>query len=495
MRFTLGVIFFLFVVSLLPRIALLSAGPHHYDTLDYILRGKETLETGRLHYAHGVGYPFTVILSAISQIIFRYFSVDEVKAVLIMGAIGASLAVIAFFLFVQMLFKNWEISFFSSIIFSFFPTFFSITTHGRLDHVFALFFVISSLYFLLKYIETRNTKLLAMSSVLFGLGIGTRFSEIWAALPYFFAYSFFHIKVRKNELIISKNAFTIDKLACLILPAATITSILYFPMFLTYGISRFIEVISNPYQAQWLGIYTPLLNLSVGWIVNMFTYLGIALLVIGTYFIIKERQRFVGLFSLVWVLTLTLYFGNLSTVSPRYLILPSLPLFFISGFSIYRINKLRKYLGYVILLILIFLMISPIYPILEFRHKHNLQKEFAAYLKNITEEDAIILAQDEVIFLRYYLKGNRTITSFPITCNKTEMIEFFRKMNSWLKQNKSVYIIETGFAYDPCKLFLRGLANYEVILVGKHLNEDWHHKCIFWGVFEERVFRILPKTI
>jgi len=483
-----------FIISAVPRFALLSAGPFHYDTLDYVIAGKKTLETGSLHYAHGVGYPFTVVLSAFFQLILGCFSVDEVGTILIATAVGASLAVVAFFMFVESLFKNKKVAFFSSLAFSFFPPFFSVTTYGRLDHAFSLFFVALSFYFLLKHLDTKDGKYLIFSSISFGLGVCTRFSVIWIIFPYIFTYLYFNLKIRRNKLIIIKNAYTVDKLTFLIFPAMFVVIALYLPMLLNSGLSRFVYVISNPYQAKWMGIFTPLLRLSFSWLVKSFTYFGIILIIFGMYLTFKEKRYSICAFSLLWVLVLMLYFGNLSSVSPRFLILPSLPLFFILGFSVYKIDHFSRHLGLFTIAALIILMIYPIYPILKFRHTHNMQKEFAMYLKNITDENAIILAQDESIFLRYYLKDTRTIVNPPVTCNETEMQKFFEKVNTWLDRNRSVYIIETGFAYDPCKLFLNTLfRNYTVVLVGKHLNEDWHHKSIFSGVFEERVFRIERK--
>jgi len=484
----------IFAIAAIPRFAFISKGPFHYDTLDYVIAGKKTLETGSLHYAHGVGYPLTVILSAFSQLIFGFFLADGIKAVLIITVIGASLATLAFFIFVDFLFKNKKIALFSALIFSFFPPFFSVTTYGRLDHAFALLFVISSFYFLFRHLRAKNVKYLVYSSVFLGLAVCTRFSTLWTVFPYLFVYVSWNSRLKKNKLIVFKNAFTIDKFVFSVFPAILTVTAFYLPMFLNSGISRFIEVISNPYQAKWMGLFTPLLTLSISWMVKSLTYLGIALGILGIYFIFKEK-KFICFFSVVWVILLTLYFGNLSSVSPRYLILPSLPLFFVIGFSIHKIEQFRKYLGLTILAILIFWTVYPIYPILEFRHSHNMQKEFAMYLKNITEENAIILAKDEGIFLRYYLEStNRSITSFPSTCNQVKMDEFFERMDSWLGENRSVYIIETGFAYDPCGLFLNTLLqNYNLTLVGKHLNEDWHHKSISPGLFEERVFKITKR--
>jgi hypothetical protein len=129
------------------------------------------------------------------------------------------------------------------------------------------------------------------------------------------------------------------------------------------------------------------------------------------------------------------------------------------------------------------------YPILEFRTQYCGNKEFAHYVQQNTEPNSVIIAMDEAIHLRYY--ANRTTWGHPRDGNDIKIKEFVSKIDSPLDNNTPVYIIETGFTYDPGRKVQQAILNrYNLTLIGSHLNEDYHKKAMFDGKFEERLFKI-----
>jgi hypothetical protein len=76
------------------------------------------------------------------------------------------------------------------------------------------------------------------------------------------------------------------------------------------------------------------------------------------------------------------------------------------------------------------------------------------------------------------------------------------KMENWVKRLKKIhdegrpiYIVESGFSYDPFGIFLEGLTeNFNLEEVGSHPIEDYHKSTITFNRYESRLIRVLPKA-
>jgi len=500
------IILFLFLISFIPRFELLSKGPFHWDTLYMIQCAEKTLK-GKIALAQDVGALPAVFLDALFILIAHILNLNKFFVVNIAVGFGASLSICFFYLFIKELLNSKKAAFYSSILYSFLPPFFSVSTFGRTDHIFSLLFFFISFWLLVKYIKENNLKIYLSSLAFLGLAISTRFPEFLMFLVYLLILFIFgeRIWIEKKNLKVKKKVITEVGLAIII---PTVVFFIFYLPFIGEVINRIILHATTEQFGKWAGIYSPYLVISLRYLFKSLSFWGIALSIFGTIILFRNRKYKEILIFTFWFLIMFIFFGNQVTVAARFLITSMIPLLILTSYFITEfLNFFQSFLKInissftsnsiqlILVAILIYLTFLPVYPILEFRHNHNMQKEFAMYLKNITEDNAIILAKDEGIFLRYYLGStNRSITSFPSTCNSTKMKEFFEKMDSWLEENRSVYIIETGLAYDPCRLFLNTLLqNYNLTLVGKHLNEDWHHKSIYPGLFEERVFKITKK--
>jgi hypothetical protein len=477
----------LFFVSFFPRFMFLSKGPFHYDTLDYIRCGEMTLKNFSIAQSHGPGYPLTVTVSAIAQLFGRLFGMDGTRSITVMVAILASVAVVCFFFFVLKICGNMIVSFFAALLLSFLPAFFSVTTHGRLDHGLEMIFIFLSFYVLMSK-GSSSFKNIFISSVLMGLAVPSHFSAVVFIFPWALWYLFWDAP--------SKNLFRPKYLLATFIGLSLPTVVFYFQKFASSGFDIFIGTLKDANQAvAWVSLVNHLTFLSLRWIRDMIKIPGIAVGLLGLYFMIRQfhwrRLLLLGL----WFLFSFLYFANIQSTSPRYMILPLVPFILFEAYGLYKIYSFQKILGLAVLAVLIFMMINPLIPILSFRHRHNLQKEFALYLENLMEENSVILAKDEWIFLEHYIKNKpRIITGFPSTCEPDQMDKFLDQLDKWMAEGRKIYIIETGFGYDPCELFSAGSSKrYDIKVAGEHINEDWHHKCLMLAIFKEHVFKLSPK--
>jgi len=218
-----NLLFILFFVSLIPRLMFLSKGPFHYDTLDYIRSGEMTLKNFSIAYAHGAGYPLTVAVSAIAQWFGGFLGMDGVSSIMVLAAILASVAVVCFFFFVLELCGNMIVSFFAALLLSFMPAFFSVTTHGRLDHGLEMVFIFLSFYLLMSK-GTPRIKNIFFSSLFMGLAIPSHFAAAIFVFPWFLWYLFWDTP--------SKNLFKSAYLPTIFIGLSLPSVVFYFPKFL-----------------------------------------------------------------------------------------------------------------------------------------------------------------------------------------------------------------------------------------------------------------------
>ena len=145
--------FFLFLLSFLLRLSLISKGSFHVDCLNLAIQAEQTLETHSIHHLFGSGYPLTVILGAIFILISRIFSVrDPVIAVNLMSVVFSSLCVLANYSLVKKLLGK-TAALFSSILLSLFPPFLVLSVYGK-SHTPSLFFLLAGISSLLSFQTT-----------------------------------------------------------------------------------------------------------------------------------------------------------------------------------------------------------------------------------------------------------------------------------------------------------------------------------------------------
>jgi hypothetical protein len=465
------------------RMPLLSKGPFHFDTLDYIICGEKTLDTSTLHYSHGPGYPLTVLFSSAVQLIARTFGLDPASTVIFSGAVLAGLAVCAFFAFVYAFSNSMSVAWFAALIFNFFPAFFSVTTFGRIDH--GLEGILMSLsFFVLIRDDKRKAGKYFLSALLLGFCVTAHFSSVIAVVPWLVWYLFYWRVSQENF----KPRFLAAIAAGFFLPLIA----LYLPRGMGSLIQAILNTMHDPrQQTKWMGLTSHVTPIVLNWLYRMITSLGICLIALGALNLWKESKKKVLLLA-IWFVVPFSYLAGLAGNDPRFYIWACFAVFIFQGYAFRRLYNFRRYMSYITCVALILLVMFPRMKMLVNRSQVNYQKEFAIYLEDMIEDGSMIIVEDQALFLDYYMRSkNKILIRKPYTCQNEEMEKFLKQLEQWLLEGKNIYIIYWGFSADHCKLFYRGLMKgFKVALVGSKLNDDWNPSR---GLYKDRIYKITKK--
>jgi hypothetical protein len=479
----------LFLFSLLLRLFFMNDGLFHYDSVDFAIQAERTVEELKIHYAHGMGFPGMAILNGLAygtDALIRGTQSAELSITLLSIIFGAA-AVVIFYLFTKELTQDRFIAFTAALLFSITPLFLSVTTFA-LSHGASVFFSLLAV-FLFQKSEQKEPKLkyglIILSGLSLGFAVTIRIPNVLFGVLILLLY--FNPQLEHEGLIFNK-----PKLKDLVLTAALFMSaliliflLLYWPKISTAGLGFITETAEI---VKWLGIYSEMTLFLLGWLSKSVNPLGWILMLGGIIYALKAKRY--SIILLVWFVLIAMYFLNLSgTVSPRYLIPLLIPIYIFIATALEWIKSKNKLVAAVIIVILVLVMLIPMYPILEFRTQYCGPKEFAYYVQQNTEPDSVVIAVDEWIHIKYY--ANRTTLTHTQDGNDTKILEFLDRIDNYLDNNTPVYIVETGFSYDPGQKIQKAIVtNYNVTLIGSHLNEDYHKKAMFDGRFEERLFKI-----
>jgi hypothetical protein len=192
-------------------------------------------------------------------------------------------------------------------------------------------------------------------------------------------------------------------------------------------------------------------------------------------------------FFLVWFL-LIFYFGNLAVYAPRFLDIVILPVYILGSYTLAGIYSKDKAVAAIIVVYLVICMFIFMYPTLKFRHSYNGEKEFALFVKEKTEPNAIIVSMDDSVFIEYY--GARKSLAHPVN-NWKEMHEFLRKVAAYLVRGIPVYLTGSGLSYDPKYTFRNiVLTNFDMTFVGSKLCEDYHRPELQFAKYDQNLYKL-----
>lgn len=206
----------------------------------------------------------------------------------------------------------------------------------------------------------------------------------------------------------------------------------------------------------------------------------------------SRKEYGLVLFLSVWFM-LIFYFGNTSSYVARYLDVPIIPFYIFASYALSSLYLRNKVIAFGILIYFILSMFVFMAPMLEFRHNYNGEKRFALYVKESTEENAVVIAMDDGPFIEYYAR--RKALGHPIG-NMAQINNFTRTIAGYLKNRTPVYLIESGLTYDPQGVFQKSLLqNFNVAVIGKHLVEDFHRADLRFQTYYEKLFKLSLKEL
>ncbi len=294
---------------------------------------------------------------------------------------------------------------------------------------------------------------------------------------YFLFYINPVIKNNRNFISLNQEVVKIRNLISIFVPFLLIfgTYTYYSFQYILYK-TLFVPDDRSQSIVKFMGIFSPILHNSINDLYFNLNIVGVVLAIGGLIIFIKLfENKFYFIFFLLWS-GMFFYFGNTSAYSPYYLAIVSIPFYiFISIFlnSLYKKNRL---FGMICLLLLIFVLFSQIQPILDYRHKFSGEKECALWVKDKIPPNSRVIVMNDAPFFNYY--ANLETLSHPIGDPERTKI-WVKEINLLLKNNTNIYIVDSGFAYDPGFIFLNALyQNFDIEEVGSHICEDYHKATI-----------------
>ena len=468
----------LFLLTMGVRMALISKGPYHYDSLELLITAQKTLDTHQLQYMHGAGYPFTVLIGAIFLLVFGHSL--PVFAVNLIGVVFGSASVLALYYLVRRLLSV-EAAFFSAALFSFLPGLLSVSIYGSNNPV-SLFFILLSASFIAKSVSGKGRINLAWSGVCLGAAAGSRLPDAVVLLPLALFY-FSSAAINRRSL---KNFF-LDFL----IPFAAVLALCYYPMF-ARGELGGLFAIPEEMGGKYLGPFSRLLGYSNTAFIDLVSPPLFISALGGLIFLVRENRRKLFYFFLAWFCVTFFFYANISSMEPRMLLIAAVPAAALAGFFLARFSRKMPVAACLLLAAMCAVMFFSIYPTLEFRHGNNLQKQFAQWVRKNTPADAVLISNDEWLFLTYY--AQRQPLHKPWGCDGFTLGAFEKAIDRELGAGRRVFVLESVLATDHCGFFSKRQGQkYSLTVAGQCDNEDWHHDCLRMHIYNEELLELKKK--
>ncbi len=483
-------VFLLFVLSFLLRFFLISKGPYDADCLSLALLVQKVEQTHQLQYFFGSGYPLTVFWGAVFVHFLKWFGMaDPVYAVNLMSVVFSSLAVAVFYS-IGLRFLGPLGAILSSVLFSVNPLFLGVSVYGSSQPL-AIFFLLSSILFLLKFLEREDRLFLFLSGIFLGLTGASRLQEMFLILgPLVFLFL-------ANKNIKPAQSSHILKF---FLIAFLTAGVFYLPFLL--GAQKF------DYLKQ-LAFYRQLsvakeFQIDAFKAVGEFLFaallpVGIALSLCGMWYLFKEKRP-LFIFFILWVILPWALYSFLYTITARFIVFMLPVCFWAQGFvfvKFFNFNKWSRTISLVIFVTMFFIMFNTIYPLLSLRHERAFTPEYAEWVKEKIPVGSAIIVTDDRLFFEYY--GQNKILGRPLKYfdyEEGDLLDFQKKLDRLLDSNISVYITYVGlFDYDPKERFSQFMkAHYILKEVGVNLYEDWHQGAMVKRIFYNPLVKIEKRS-
>jgi len=476
----------LFFLSLIMGLLLINEGLFHYDAVKLAQAVEKTYATARLEPAT-VGRYGAVILSAIVYFPFFLFKQNADFAVRLTTVIFYALSVAMLFIFIKELTRDSLQAIFASLLFCFTPFYFMPNTYGK-EHGMAMFFLLLSFYLVYKGGVKKSAWFLGASGLAFIFSLTIRESILIVVPLLFLLYLRPEISLRPLKIRIPQDCFS---------PRLFLSFIL--PLILGFCFIFFIYFKSSLYRAlfmrdtastYFIGLFSRSLMAALRDLSLTMPILLFLFFIFGVVRFKRQGSNFLVTFFLVWLMSI-FYFANTNTYCARYLDIVIVPIYFFAAYILAGLYKKDKIIALSIMVYFILSMVIFMYPMLEFRHGYNGEKQFALYVKEKTESNALIIAMDDAPFIEYYAKRQNMVHSVD---GIKEAQKFINDVEVRLKENLPVYLIESGFSYDAKGIFKKAIGeNFNLAIIGEKLAEDYHRPEMGFQIYNQKLFKILPK--
>lgn len=482
-RRTVLAILFLFLLNFIAGLAFLNEGLFHCDSVILAQAVENTYKQGALQPALNGRYG-SVILNSILYFPYYLAGGNADFATRLSSVLFHSLSIVVLFLFVKELFGDSLQAFFSGLLFSFAPFYFGPNTYGK-EHGMSMFFLLLSLYLLVCAGRTKSVARLILASIFYGFSISIRESMLIAFALFSLFYFSPSVHLRPVKITIAEEKLKPLFLVSAFGPFLAIFGAIFFS-YLNTIIFRTIFVRSTN-TVSFISLFSPVLHRALGDLLTALPSVLFLFFVIGLVTMAKTKNLFQYLSALLWLL-LIFYFGNTNGYAARHLDLITIPIVIFASYALRSLYAKDKLVSAAFLVYIVSSMFAYMYPMLEFRHRYNGEKQFALFVKEHTEENAVIIAMDDSYHIQYY--AERESVTHPVG-NAEETNKFILQLKERLKEGRPLYIIESGFGYDPEGVFRNALLdNFKMQLIGRRLAEDFHHPELQLQTYNEGLFKL-----
>jgi len=462
MKKTLILISIIFFLSLFVRVAYVNDGLFHHDSVQLAKAVSGTVESGELHPAVNNKY-FCVFIYSLIYHLVGFFGVSIYASVTYSTIFFASLAMVMIFLFVKELWDNEVIAVSAALLYSFNPLFLSVTTYAK-SHGFAVFMVMLSLYLLVKFLKSNTYLYGALFVITYVLSLASRPSNI-LVFPIILLLFFLPHKIINGNV---DSFFSFNKAVILF---SSIIGIMLIYFFGIISPISHIDLPSSNLDSMFKLMFLVFLSLPTALTIPL-----LFILVVSVYLMIFKKKDWNLFFLLFWFFCVFLPISITSTVAPRYYVSALIPLCILAGYGIFIIRENFRTFSNLLLVSLIVFSLFTIVPVLEYRHNYSGPKEFGIYIREVTEENAIILIGDYAPYIKFY--GNRSTLIYEE--------DVLGIIDDYLNEGIPIYV--------PFHIINKSDFNiskhFNLTFVGEVFNEEFHKSALIKKGFVDKIYRV-----
>jgi hypothetical protein len=472
---------FLFLLSLLFRLAFINKGFFHHDAI-LLLDAVEQSVTEKTLVPLLDGRYTLVAFHVPFYLLFRALGFPIDISFNVLTALLAALSVVLLYLLARELTADRFTAAAAGLLFAFTPAYFVVSTH-TMPHPLSVCLVLLAFYLVLLGHRRGSNLCYGMASTAMVLGISARIPNILLVPSFLLVY--LDLGIEKFRIRFDRQKFGKP----LVFWAA--------PLAIGLALIYYVQIDALRAKAGYdafLGFFSPYFRLGLNNILTNFGVVGCLLLALGIVLSFREKKPACYAALLLWLVVMVFFYGNVRSYADRFysIVFPLIALFIALGLK--WIASFSRVFAWAVLLYLTVSMWLLVYPVAKDRHQYSGEKEYSLWLNQKTEPNAVIIVMDESVFVRYY--GRRRTMDHPE--GSVELAEEWASdIKAYLRNGVPVYLMESGLSYDPGQIIEQTLLkHFNLIYVGAHMTEDYHDNMKSFlqrEVYDQRLFRLVER--
>lgn len=481
------IILLLFLISFLLRIIFMNNGLFHHDSVQLARSTEETLNTLILQPTVNIRYGFVLITSIFHAIPYYILNIESAEfTVAFVTILFSSLSVCLIYIVTRHLVKSRYAAFTTALLFTLNPLFLSITTYAK-SHGPAIFFNMLALYLLMQAVRSRSDYSILWFSAAFAFSLLVRFDNILFIVPLIVLYIFpGKILHNKKKILSIKQRFSIRRIFLSIIPFILL-------LLISLKTRLFHIAGSDTLPFYYIIPYIKHLFASLTLLSQSITIPLIIFIIATTAFIIyRQKSNIYSLsFLFLWFFSIFLPLGTVKVASPRLYIFSIVPLMMIASLGLNLIYKKNPSISISVLFFLCLISFMSIYPIISFRHDYCGTKEYALFTNIHTPNNAVIIANDNSVFIQYY--ADRSTISYPAYGTDKELLSKIQQVQSLLDSDIPVYVPSNILNLEGRKPLHVLTTYFNLAYVANVTTEDYHHAELKLKTKTRQLFQITKK--